>query len=244
MCGCQGGWVGSTDRTEEFRNINFTRDMTERSYSNPTIRNLHFISLISALFSLSLQSLFRFLSQLLTWRICASPACRIWTLAHVPHNVWSPCVCTQIEANWLQIKSKEQKLSSCILMYEGHGTGNRTRRRRPACSQVIVRYLTHLQQENNRYSICTRQISKAVQFIKANYWYKMLEVISTRHILHSFRHRPSALLLWIRVLPARLHNGLTVQRETGWSDYLTLPSATKDPDCNCKSSNVAQGHWL
>lgn len=119
-----------------------------------------------------------------------------------------------------------------------------TRRRRPACSQVIVQYLTHLQQENNRYSICTRQISKAVQFIKANYWYKMLEVISTRHILHSFRHRPSALLLWTRVLPARLHNGLTVQWETGWSDYLTLPSATKDPGCNCKSSNVAQGRWL
>ena len=100
-------------------------------------------------------------------------------------------------------KSKEQKLSSCIQMCEGHGTGTRTHRRRPACAQVIVQYLTHLQQENNCYSICTRQISKAVQFIKANYWYKMLEVISTRHILHSFRHRPSALLLWIEVLPAQ-----------------------------------------
>lgn len=40
---------------------------------------------------------------------------------------------------------------------------------RPACAQVIVRYLPHLQQENNPYSICTEQISEAVQFIKANY---------------------------------------------------------------------------
>lgn len=40
---------------------------------------------------------------------------------------------------------------------------------RPACAQVIVRYLAHLQQENNPYSICTEQISEAVQFIKANY---------------------------------------------------------------------------
>lgn len=100
---------------------------------------------------------------------------------------------------------------------------------RPVCAQVIVRYhyLTHLQQENNRYSICTKQISKAVQFIRANYWYKVLEVISTRHILHSFRRRPSA-LLWIRVLPAWLHNGLIVQLETGWSNYLTLPSVVRD----------------
>ncbi len=103
-------------------------------------------------------------------------------------------------------------------------TGTQTQRR-PACAQVIVRhhYLTHLQQENNRYSICTKQISKAVQFIRANYWYKVLEVISTRHILHSFRHRPSA-LLWIKVLPAWLHNGLIEQQETGWSNYLTVPS--------------------
>lgn len=79
------------------------------------------------------------------------------------------------------------------------------------CTQVIVQYhyQTDLQQENNRYSICTKQISKAVQFIRANYGYIMLEVISTHHILHSFRHRPSA-LLWIKVLPARLHNGLLV----------------------------------
>lgn len=100
---------------------------------------------------------------------------------------------------------------------------------RPACAQVIVwyHYLTHLQQENNRYSICTEQISKAVQFIRANYWYKVLEVISTNRVLHSFRHRPSA-LLWIRVLPAWLHNGLTVQLETGWSNYFILPRAVKD----------------
>lgn len=117
--------------------------MTECSYSNPTIRNLHFISLISALFSQTLLSLFNHSFALCLdcladeeerWsslynvtqrcsvlcfpqnlRICASPACRIKTLAHVLHNVQSPRVCTQIEANWLQIKSKEQKLSSCIL---------------------------------------------------------------------------------------------------------------------------------
>lgn len=71
-------------------------------------------------------------------------------------------------------------------------------------------YPSHLEQENNCYSICTKQISKAVQFIRANYRHKVLEVISTRHILLSFRHRPSA-LLWIRVLPAWLHNGLLVQ---------------------------------
>lgn len=107
---------------------------------------------------------------------------------------------------------------------------------RPACAQVIAwyHYLTHLQQENNRYSICTEQISKAVQFIRANYWYKVLEVISTRSVLHSFRHRPSA-LLWIRVLPAWLHNGLTVQLETGWSNYFTLSSAIKD--------RCAVGEW-
>lgn len=76
-------------------------------------------------------------------------------------------------------------------------------------TQVIVQYhyRIHLQQENNRYSICTKQISKAVQFIRANYWYKVLEVIFSRHILHSFRRRPSA-LLWIKVLPVWLHNGL------------------------------------
>lgn len=34
--------------------------------------------------------------------------------------------------------------------------------------------------KNSRYSICTKQISEAVQFIKANYWYKVLQVISTR----------------------------------------------------------------
>lgn len=38
----------------------------------------------------------------------------------------------------------------------------------------------HLQQENGPYSICAGQISQAAQFIKANYRYKALEVISTR----------------------------------------------------------------
>lgn len=105
----------------------------------------------------------------------------------------------------------------------------------PVCAQVIVRrhYLTHLRQENNRYSICTEQISKAVQFIRANYGYKVLEVICTRHILHPFRHRPSALL------PAWLYKGLTVQPNTGWSNYLTLPSAVKD---SC-AMIFPQGHW-
>lgn len=84
--------------------------------------------------------------------------------------------------------------------------------------------------KNSRYSICTKQISEAVQFIKANYWYKVLQVISTRHVLHSFRHRPSALLR-IRVLAAWLHKGLTVQPVTGWSDSLTLPSTAEDPHC-------------
>ena len=108
------------------------------------------------------------------------------------------------------------------------------------CVQVIVwyHYLTHLQQENNCYSICTVQISEAVQFIRANYWYKVLEVISPRHILHSFRHRPSA-LLWIRVLPARLHNGLTVPARH-WVVRLS-DNAWRLPDWT--ADDFSQGHW-
>lgn len=89
-------------------------------------------------------------------------------------------------------------------------------------------YLTYLQQENCRYSICTEQISKAVQFIRANYWYGVLEVISFLHILLSFRRRPSA-LLWIKAQPAWLHNGPLVQLETGWSKCFSLPSRFREP---------------
>lgn len=67
------------------------------------------------------------------------------------------------------------------------------------CAQVIVRrcYLTHLQQEKCRYSICTKQIFKAAQFIRANYWYEVEEVIFLCYMLLSLGHRPSA-LVWIR----------------------------------------------
>lgn len=111
-------------------------------------------------------------------------------------------------------------------------TGLKTRWR-PTCAWVILLDLPHQWQENSPYSICTKQISEAVQFIKANYQHKVLEVISTRRALHSLRHWPLA-LLWIRVLAAhwhkRPHSGAR-----NWVVWL-FDTTQHDPGSRCTDS--------
>lgn len=76
----------------------------------------------------------------------------------------------------------------------------------------------HLQQENSPYSICAGQISEAAQFIKANYRYKALEVISTRRS-QLYTVGPLAepgVLPSSRSVEQRPHS--LPSQETGWSD--------------------------
>lgn len=129
------------------------------------------------------------------------------------------------------IKPLNCKRLTCFYTKQTKGSSRKTHTSisNTDCAQVIVRrcYLTHLQQEKYRYSICTKQIFKAVQFIRANYWYEVLEVIFLRYMLLSLGHRPSA-LVWIKALPARLHNGpFGAARLLGGLSVSALPNSTQ-----------------
>lgn len=85
----------------------------------------------------------------------------------------------------------------------------------------------HLQQENGPYSICAGQISQAAQFIKANYRYKALEVISTRRS-QTYAVRLARGAGGVASEPPRENKGPTVlpSQETGWSDCDTGQSGS------------------